>query len=355
MHVLQENILIRAVENSRLPEVDMNNIPFGKVFSDHMLIARFEGGSWKTPEIVPFGALPFKPSMSALNYGQSIFEGMKAHKGPNGEALLFRPEDNFRRLNDSAARLCMEQIPEHVFMDGLKALIRLDKAWMPNIEQGSLYIRPVYFATDDSIGVHASEDYMLSIFTSPVGQYYAKPVSLLATKDYVRAAIGGTGAAKAAGNYASALLPDRIAKSQGYHNVLWLDGREHQYIEECGTMNVFFVIEGTVITPNLTGTILPGITRNSVLRVLRDNGYKVETRPISIYEVQEAYRAGVLDDAFGVGTAAAVSHIDRIGFGGSDMMLPPIEDRTTSNWLKDQVNGMRTGRIEDPYGWVVAV
>jgi len=226
---------------------------------------------------------------------------------------------------------------------------------VPTPEQGALYIRPLYFATDEYIGVKASDEYIFTIFTCPVGPYYTQPVNLLVSKDYVRAGVGGTGAAKAAGNYASAMLPDRIAKEQGYNNVLWLDGREHRYIEECGTMNIFFIIDGTVITPRLTGTILPGITRMSVLQLLRDNGYKVETRPLSIYEVQEAYKEGRLEDAFGVGTAATISPIAKIGFGGADMILPEVETRTISNWVKQTLSNIRTGQIDDPYGWNVSV
>ena len=355
MEVAQLHIRVKPVAQSRLDQIDMNHIPFGRVFSDHMLTARYREGKWQEVQIEPYGPLAFTPSISALNYGQAVFEGMKAHRGPGGETLLFRPADNFRRINQSAARLSMPAVTEDIFMEGLQELIRRDIGWVPTAEQGALYIRPVMFATDEYIGVKASDSYIFCIFTCPVGPYYAEPVSLLATKDYVRAAIGGTGSAKAAGNYAAALLPDRIAKSQGYNNVLWLDGRDQQYVEECGTMNVFFVIGDTVITPRLTGTILPGITRNSVIQLLRDHGYRIETRPISIYEVQEAYHEGRLKDAFGTGTAATITHIARIGFAGEDITLPPVDDRPVSNWLKDQLYQIRTGQVEDPYGWVVQV
>jgi branched-chain amino acid aminotransferase len=333
----------------------MNNLPFGRVFGDHMLIARYSEGKWHTPEIMPYGPIPMAPSQSSLNYGQSVFEGMKAHRAPDGTPLLFRPESNYRRINQSAARLCMPEIPKAIFMDGLKTLIDLDRKWIPDGSQGSLYIRPLYFATDEFIGVRASESYIFTIFTCPVGPYYSEPVGLLATKDYVRATIGGTGSAKAAGNYAAAMLPDKVAREQGYQNVLWLDSREHRYVEECGTMNIFFIIDGKVVTPNLTGTILPGITRNSVIQLLEDQGHPVETRPISIYEIQEAYREGRLEDAFGVGTAATITHIARIGFGGTDMVLPPVEDRKLSNWVKNHLNKLRSGQAEDEYGWVVRV
>lgn len=355
MQTLAHGIKIDKIAHSKLHDIDMNNIPFGRLFSDHMLVARFEGGKWQAPEIKPYGKFELAPSVLSLNYGQSIFEGMKAHRGENGEALLFRPDANFRRMNRSAARMCMPDIPEEIFMDGLKTLIELDKAWLPNKENSALYIRPLYFGTDEFIGVHASENYLFTIFTCPVGTYYSAPVSLLVSKDYIRAAIGGTGSAKTCGNYAGSLLPDRIAREQGYHNVLWLDAKEHRYVEECGTMNIFFVIEDTVITPPLSGTILPGITRDSVIRLLKDNGYKIEARPISIYEVEEAYEAGYLREAFGAGTAATISHIAKIGFGGRDMALPPVEDRKVSNWLGQTLSKIKTGELADPYGWIVKV
>ncbi len=353
MNLIQSNISLRETTQSRLDEVDMNNIPFGRIFSDHMFVVTCRDGVWQQPEIKPYGAIPLAPSSSALNYGQAIFEGMKTFRGPDGEPLLFRPIDNFKRLNRSAARLCMPPIPEDLFMEGLKALIRLDQNWIPSPEQGSLYIRPLYFAIDEFIGVKASEDYMLAIFTCPVGPYYTQPVSLLASKEFIRAAVGGTGAAKAAGNYAGSLLPDKLAKARGYNSVLWLDAQHHHYVEECGTMNVFFVIDGVVITPNLTGTILEGITRNSVIRMLRESGHKVEERPISIYEVQGAYHEGRLQEVFGAGTAATISHISKIGFSGEDFVLPPVEERKIGPWVGGKLERMKFGIDQDPYGWVV--
>jgi branched-chain amino acid aminotransferase len=349
------NVIIHKTETSRLAQIDMDHIPFGRVFSDHMLLIYYRNGQWQTPEIRPYGKLELAPSVSVLNYGQSIFEGMKAHRGPMGKPLLFRPRDNWKRINHSAARMCMPALPEELFMDGLKALIELDQAWIPPTSKGALYIRPLMFATDEFIGVKPSEEYLFTIFTGPAGTYYSEPVSLLASKDYVRAGIGGTGSAKTAGNYASGMLPDRIAKSQGYHNVLWLDGREHRYVEECGTMNMFFVIDNTIITPPLAGTILPGITRDSVIRVLRDNGYRVEVRPIAIQEIESAYDQGYLQEAFGAGTAATIAHIARIGYGGRDLVLPPTDDRPVSNWLNETLYDIRVGNAKDPYGWVEAV
>ncbi|MEM9985114.1 MAG: branched-chain amino acid aminotransferase, partial [Bacteroidota bacterium] len=309
MAVLNSNISVTQSQKSRLGEIDMNNIPFGRVFSDHMLTIRYREGKWQQAEIKPYGPLPFAPSSSVFNYGQAIFEGMKATRGVAGNVLLFRPEDNLRRLNQSAIRMSMPELPLETFMDGLKTLINLDRNWAPQPEQGSLYIRPLMFATDEYIGVKASDNYLFSIFTCPVGPYYTKPVSLLASTEFVRAAIGGTGAAKFAGNYAAALYPDQLAKNRGYQNVMWLDAKEHTYIEECGTMNVFFVMDDVVVTPSLSGTILPGITRRSVIQLLKEKGERVEERRVSIYEIQAASREGRLQEAFGVGTAATISPI----------------------------------------------
>ena len=353
MEVINSNIQVTPVQQSRLDEVDMNAIPFGRIFSDHMLVVRYTEGRWQSPTIVPYGPMSLAPSSSVLNYGQAIFEGMKATRGHDGQIRFFRPEQNLRRLNQSAERMCMPPLPEETFMEGLKALIHLDRNWVPSAEQGSLYIRPVMFATDEFIGVKASDDYIFTIFTSPVGPYYTQPVSLLASKDHVRAALGGTGAAKFAGNYAAALLPDQLAKEKGYHNVMWLAPRENRFIEECGTMNIFFVIDGTVVTPALSGTILPGITRRSLLTLLRDQGYAVEERRVSIYEIEGASREGRLEEAFGVGTAATVSPVERIGFAGRDIVLPPVEDFRVGNWLKEQLQALKVGEAEDRYGWTV--
>lgn len=356
--VIESNIRITPTVNSRLSELDIDNVGFGKEFSDHMFVAEYKNGEWLNPSIMPYGKLHFSPSISALHYGQAIFEGMKAYRGVNGEPLLFRPKDNFRRMNASAARLCMPQIPESIFMEGLKELVKLDQAWIPAADKGQLYIRPHMFATDEFVGVKASESYIFVIFCCPVSFYYKNPVKLLATKEYSRAAIGGTGGAKAAGNYAAALLPDKIAKNQGYDNVLWLDARLHQYIEECGTMNVFFSIEDSVITPLPTGTILGGVTRDSVIRLLKDNKEKlginqVEIRRVSIYELDDAYSQGSFNEAFGTGTAATIAPISKIGFGGKDMILS--DKRPISTWLYDTLYGIQTGVLPDPYGWVVPV
>lgn len=354
MELINESIKIREVEQSRLAEVDMSQIPFGRVFSDHMLMAWYKEGTWQEPEILPFDKLSLAPSVSALHYGQSIFEGMKALKGVDGTPLLFRPHDNFLRLNRSAYRMGMPELPEHIFMDGIKTLVGLDRNWVPPLENGSLYIRPFMFATDEFIGVKVAETYLFLTFTCPVGGYYNKPVSLLASKEFVRASQGGTGSAKCAGNYAASLLPDKLAKSQGYDNVLWLDAKEHAYVEECGTMNVFFVINNTVITSPLTGTILPGITRDSVIKLLNENGFSLEVRPITIYEVESAYEQGTLQEAFGAGTAATIAQIDRIGYAGRDLTFSDPGSQV-GTWLKHTLQDIKTGAKPDPFGWVTRV
>lgn len=350
------DIKIQPVKQSRLKDLDMSNVGFGKVFSDHMFVCHYANGKWETPEIVPYGKLELSPSFSALHYGQAIFEGMKAYKGEDGEPLFFRPEENWKRMNHSASRLCMPEIPKSLFMEGLRSLIQIDKGWIPDNDKGQLYIRPHMFATDEFIGVKASDTYTFVIFTCPVSFYYKDPVKLLATKEYSRAAIGGTGNAKAAGNYAASLFPDKLAKNQGYDNVLWLDARLHQYIEECGTMNVFFVIDDAVVTPIPTGTILGGVTRDSVLRLLKDNKNilglnSVELRRVSIYEIEDAFMQGTLREAFGTGTAATIAPIAKIGFAGKDMNLS--NDRPISSWLYKQLYGIQTGKIYDHYNWVV--
>lgn len=355
MKTLEKNISVQRIAQSKLSEVDMNDIPFGRVFSDHMFVARYKDGAWQRPEIMPYGKMQLAPSLTALNYGQSVFEGMKATRNNQGEAVLFRPEENWKRINRSAHRLCMPQIPKEIFMDGLTELVSMDQGWIPTPEQGSLYLRPLYFGADEFIGVKPASEYIFTIFTCPVGPFYAEPVNLLVSREFVRAATGGTGAAKAAGNYAGSLYPDKLAKAQGYNNVLWLDAKELKYVEECGTMNMFFVVDDVVLTPELSGTILEGITRASAIQLLKDNGFNLEIRPISIYEIQAASREGRLQESFGVGTAAVVSHIAKIGFGGEDMILPPLEERKVGNWLNQRMADIKSGVVEDPYGWMHVV
>ncbi|MFN0060450.1 MAG: branched-chain amino acid aminotransferase [Planctomycetota bacterium] len=347
------SISVTPTKTSRLGQVRWDQLGFGRIFSDHMLVADFRQGAWQPPAIVPYGPIAFTPSMSSLHYGQSIFEGMKStREHSSGAPLLFRPRDNWQRMNCSARRLCMPELPEAIFLDGLRALVRVDRDWLPPNVTGSLYIRPVLFATDEFVGVRPSDSYKFVIFTSPVGAYYSEPVALCVLRNFARACEGGTGSTKMAGNYAGCLLGTREAQKKGYKDVMWLDAKDHRAIEECGTMNIFFVIGGEVITPPASGTILAGVTRESVITLLRDAGRKVSERRIEIEEVVAAHAAGRLEECFGTGTAATVSHVSRIGVDGVDLQLPPIAERRVAQQALDELTAIRTGRANDRYGWI---
>ena len=290
-----------------------------------------------------------------LHYGQAIFEGMKASKSHDGKPLFFRPELHAKRINASAERMSMPAFPEDLFLEAIHTLVNLDQDWIPPKTGSALYIRPYMIATDEFIGVKPSSTYKFIIFTGPVGPYYAKPVSLWAETKYIRAAIGGTGEAKAAGNYAGSLLPAKEAVERGFDQVMWLDAKEFKWIQEVGTMNIFFVIDGKVITPTTEGTILKGITRMSIIEILKGEGYEVEERRISIDEVVEASRNGTLQEAFGAGTAAVVSHVSKIQYKDTLITLPPVEERKVGAFAKETINGMRARTIEDKFNWIVPV
>ena len=352
---MKYDISLTKTEQSRLPEVDFEAIPFGRTFSDHMFIAEYDDGAWHSPRIVPFDYIQMHPAAMVLHYGQAIFEGMKASVSVDGIPFLFRPEEHAKRINFSAERMCMPTFPEELFIEALHTLVGLDKAWIPPQQGSALYIRPFMFANDEFIGVKPSQRYTFIIFTGPVGPYYPKPVSLLAETKYIRAAQGGVGAAKAAGNYAASLLPAKLANEKGYDQVLWLDAKEFEYVQEVGTMNIFFVINGKVVTPDISGTILNGITRNSIIQILKDKGYEVEERPVSIKEIVEAHKNGQLQEAFGSGTAAVVAHVSKINYNDFVMELPALEDRKVGELVKTEINQLRAGLIEDKYGWTVPV
>jgi branched-chain amino acid aminotransferase len=346
------DISIRKVQNSRINEVDFNNIPFGRVYSDHMFIADYEDGQWSDLRIVPYENLSMAPASSVIHYGQSVFEGLKAYKNNKGEAVVFRPEANAKRLNKSAERMCIPEVPEELFLQAMTELLKLDNAWIPNKENTALYIRPFVFAMDDYIGIKPSEKYRFMIITCPVGAYYSEPVRVKIETEFTRAAKGGTGYAKAAGNYAGSLYPAKLAQKQGYHQLVWTDALEHKYIEESGTMNIMFVINDTLITPEASSTILRGITRDSVLTLARDWGMKVEERRVSINEVIEAAKNGTLKEAFGAGTAATIAHIALIGYDGVDYKLPAIEEREFSNKVLKAMDAIKLGEVEDKFDWI---
>lgn len=350
-----KSISIEKAENSHIDQVDYNNLGFGKYFTDHMFLANYQDGKWQDLKIVPFGSIPVHPAMSSLHYGQSIFEGIKATKNANGEIVVFRPEKNFVRMNNSAKRLCMAEISEEVFFRGMRELLKLDQKWIPEEDGTALYIRPLLFATDSFLGVKPSKNYTFLIITGPVGAYYPKPVRIIAADKYVRAVRGGVGYAKAAGNYAASMLGAKEASDAGYDNVLWTDAFEHKYAEEIGTMNVMFVIDGTVITPDLSGTILPGVTRESVIQLLKERNIPVEERKISLDEIVEAHNAGKLEEAFGVGTAATISHISSIAYNGTEYELPKIEERKISPMLKETLEKIKREEIPDTHNWLMKI
>jgi len=349
------SIKINKTQQSRIDSVDFENIQFGTIFSDHMYRVDYADGKWFNPQILPYGEISIAPSLSALHYGQAIFEGMKAFKDQNGNAQLFRPLDNLQRFNFSAKRMAMPEIEEEFFMEGLKQLVKLDQNWIPTKIGSALYLRPFMFATDDFVGVRPSKTFTFIIFTCPVNSYYPKPINVVVEEKYVRAFDGGVGFVKAAGNYGASMLPTAEAQKKGYDQIIWTDGREHEYVEESGTTNLFFVVGDTVLTPNIDGTILQGITRKSCIQVLQDRGFKVEERKISMKEIAAAYENGILKDAFGTGTAAIIAKIAGINYKGKDLILPPVEEREVSNLLYNTLGGIYTSQVEDKFGWIMKI
>jgi branched-chain amino acid aminotransferase len=344
---------IRLTENSRLSTFDFNKIDFGKNFSDHMLIAEYADGAWQKQEIVPYGPLLLSPATTSFHYAQSVFEGMKAYLGNDGSIMLFRPLENFKRINRSGARISMPAIPEEIFMGGLEALLRLDKNWVPKAPGTSLYIRPFMMGSEPFIGVKTPDRYLFMIITSPVGLYYSGSVSVYVDEQNARA-VKGVGEAKFAGNYAATLQPVEEARKKGYKDILWLDSEEHQWIQEVGTMNIFFVINGTILTPALDGGFLPGITRDSIIQLARHKGYALEERPIHITEVAAAAEAGTLTEVFGAGTAAVITLVDRLGYQGKDYHFNTDAYQIAPD-LKASLLDIQNGHAPDPFGWVYKI
>lgn len=339
-------------EISEVKKLDFDNIPFGKVFTDHMFMMDYIDGQWTNFEIRPVEEIPTHPGNLAWHYGQSIFEGMKATRDEAGTPLLFRPEMHSQRINASARRMCMPEIPEDLFLKAVHHIVAMESAWIPPQAGSALYIRPFMYATDHTIGVRPSDTYKFIIFTMPVGPYYTKPVKLWAQDTYVRAVVGGVGEAKTAGNYAASLMPARMAVKEGYDQVMWLDAIHKKYVQEVGTMNIFFVINDEIITPELDGAILAGITRDSLIRILKDHGYKVTERPITIDEVIEAGENGQLTEIFGSGTAAVISAVSHLKYNDKVITLD-TDKRPIGSWAYQYVNGLRNRTIEDTNGWVI--
>lgn len=348
------SIQINKTQNSKINQVDWDNLPFGKVFSDHMLIMDYKDGAWQQPEIVPFGELGLHPATSAIHYGQSVFEGMKANRGADGEVLIFRPDMNAKRFAESCERMCMPIIEEEAFVELIRRVVDLDRDWVPGKEGYSLYIRPFMFATDDFIGIKPSDTYKFIIFTCPVGAYYSEPVSVKIEEHYTRAAQGGVGRAKTAGNYAASLYPAKLAQEEGFHQLVWTDAAEHKYIEESGTMNILFEIDGKLVTPSEDmDTILRGVTKRSAVEIAQHWGVEVEERRVTVEEVVQALREGRVTDAFGAGTAATIAQVAKIGFRGEMFELPAVENRTISNKIKAYLTDLKSGKIADELGWMM--
>ena len=346
---------ISPVGTSRLGEVDFDNLVFGKVFSDHMFVMDYADGAWQRGEISAFGPMTFSPAMMSLHYGQAIFEGMKAFRQQDGSVSLFRPGRNIQRLNFSARRMSMPEVPEDIVFQAIVELVKLDSKWVPSAPDSSLYIRPFMFATESHVGVRPSLNYRLCIFTCPVCAYYTKPVRVKVETKFTRAASGGTGAAKAAGNYAGSLQPTELAKSEGYDQILWTDGATHTKVEECGTMNVGFVIDGKLVVPATSDTVLSGVTRASAVELMRHEGMEVEERVVEVRELHEAIKAGRLTEAFGLGTAATISPICTLGLEDGDWDLPSQDTWSVAPRLKRRLDEVRTGAGEDPFAWNIPV
>ncbi|MFT3885863.1 MAG: branched-chain amino acid aminotransferase [Flavobacteriales bacterium] len=348
-------IPVHPTKRSRVTDHDLDNVKFGRVFSDHMFVMDYTDGRWQQPSIVEFAPMQMSPAALVLHYCQTIFEGLKAYRSADGSVKLFRPQANIERMNHSAVRMCMPEIPEDIFLEGLKKLVDMDSAWIPRGADGALYIRPVLFASDEYVGVRASDNYRFLIFTCPVGMYYKDAVRVKIETEYSRAFPGGTGEAKCGGNYAGSLYPAKLAADQGFQQLLWTDGATHEYFEESGTMNVFFRIGDTLLTPDTTGTILRGITRDSIIKIAEKEGIACEVRRVSVKEVVDALKSGNLKAAFGAGTAATIAHIQSIAYDGVEYPLPAVEDRRLTNHIAQVLDDIRRGRIADPFGWMVPV
>jgi len=351
---MKTQIEIQRIEKSKIDSVDFSNLPFGSVYSDHMLECNFKDGAWQKPVIKPFTSISLDPSAKIFHYVQSIFEGMKAYKDDAKNILLFRPTDNWKRFNKSAERLMIPKIPEEIFMEGLKALLRVDSEWIPRNPGSSLYVRPFMFATGTGFHASPADEYKFIIATAPSGAYFAGKVNVLIEEKYARAANGGVGFAKAGGNYAAQFYPTQLAIEKGYNQVIWTDDNTHQFIEEAGAMNIFVRINDTLITSPTSDRILDGITRKSILQIAEDEGIQTEVRKISVGEVVEAAKDGNLLEMFGAGTAAVISPISSFGYQENDFDLPVLENSFASK-LKKKITDIQTNKASDPYGWRVIV
>ena len=351
-----------SIEKNKMPKTKpsaQEPLGFGRIFTDHMFLMNYEEGKgWFDPRIVPYQTINLDPAAMVLHYAQAVFEGLKAYRTSDGAIKLFRPEKNFVRLNISSERLCIPQIDTAFALKALKELIRVDQDWIPEADGTSLYIRPYIIGTDSHIGVQPSNSYLFIIILSPVGSYYPEginPVKIYVESEYVRTVKGGIGHTKAAANYVTGLKSQMLAHERGFTQVLWLDGVQRKYIEEVGTMNIFFKIDGKIITPSLQGSILPGVTRDSVIELLRDQGYDVTEREISIDEVYEAHQNHKLEEIFGTGTAAVISPVGELAWGDKTMKLSDGKIGELSTRLYDTITGIQYSKADDRFGWMIEV
>ncbi|WP_308993073.1 branched-chain amino acid aminotransferase [Mariniflexile litorale] len=350
MNSIINDIEIIKSKTTKINDVDFDNLAFGSVFSDHMLECNFKDGKWQAPKVVPYQAITLDPSAKIFHYGQSVFEGMKAYKDANKDVWLFRPLENFKRLNISSKRLAMPELPENYFMDGLKALLEVDKDWIPTNEGSSLYIRPFVFASGNGFHASPANAYKFIICTAPSGAYFSGKLKVLIEQTYSRSANGGVGFAKAGGNYAGQFYPTQLAVEKGYQQVIWTDDTTHEYIEEAGAMNIFVRINDTLITGPTSDRILDGITRKSIIELAKSEGINVEVRKLSVHEVVEAAQNGSLKEMFGAGTAAVISSISGFGYQNEDFDLPELKD-TFASFLKKRITDIQTNKAQDPFGW----
>ncbi len=356
---MEIKVIEAALEKRKDKPADESQLGFGRIFTDHFFTMTWNAGTgWHDPVVEPYRSLQIDPTAMCLHYGQEIFEGMKAYRGPDGGVYMFRPLENIKRMNASAERLCMPQVEETLFMEALEKLISVDRDWIPRTDGSSLYIRPTMIATERALGVHPANEYLLFIILSPVGAYYAEgfsPTRIFVTEDYIRSAPGGIGFCKAAGNYASSLYASEIAKKMGYTQVLWLDAAERKYVEEVGTSNIFFMIDDELITPPLSGTILPGVTRNSVLQLARSWGMKVSEKRLSMEEITTAVENGRLQEVFASGTAAVVSPVGWIYYRNKEYPIAGGNIGKLTRRLFDEIQDIQYGRKSDPFGWRIKI
>ena len=346
---------ITKIHQSKINQIDFDNLTFGKCFSDHMFSISFKNDKWQNPKIQPYGPLCLNPGTHVFHYGQAIFEGMKAYKNIQGETLLFRPQENIKRLNRSADRLCMPRINKDIFMQGLTSLLEIDKDWIPRSDNMSLYIRPFMIADSEFIRATPASEFKFIIITSPTSTYYSGKTNLKIEQKYARSVVGGTGFAKAAGNYAAAFAPTKKVQNEGFTQIIWTDAISHEYIEECGTMNIMFRVDDKIITPKLSESILGGITRDSIITIAKQKGIEVEERKISVSEIIKYYKNGRLKEAFGVGTAVTINPIDSITFKNTVINIEELSQDSYATVLKNELLGIQYGKIKDINCWTFKI